>query len=457
MADSGPARRAAASLLHWIDARLPLSALWRAQTRGHRVPDNFNVWYLFGSLALAVFVIQYVTGFFLAMHYKPDASLAFDSVEAIRRDVPWGWLLRDVHAAGASAFFAVVYLHMFRGLLYGSYRKPRELVWLLGCALFVTLIAEAFCGYLLPWGQMSYWGAQVIVNLIAAIPWVGPDLALWLRGDYVVGDATLNRFFAFHVIALPLLLIGLIAAHVVALQHVGSNNPEGVDAPHATVPFHPYYTVHDLFGLSVFLCAFAAVVFFAPDFGGLVLEPANFTPADPLRTPAHIAPVWYLTPFYAMLRATTATTLRLWALAALAALLRAAWRRRHAPRRLALLLAGGAVLLAALLLGEAKTWGVAVLGGSIASLFALPWLDRAPQRSMRWRPRWHLLLLLAFVLAFIALAVVGSRPPGAAGHVVAVAATFVYFGFLGLMPWWSRLGRCATPPATLRASPRAGR
>ena len=451
MADRAPSRRAAARLLRWVDARLPVSALWRAQTSGHRVPGNFNFWYLFGSLALAVFAIQYLSGFFLAMHYKPDARLAFDSVEAIRRDVPWGWLIRDAHAAGASAFFAVVYLHMFRGLLYGSYRKPRELVWLLGCALFVTLIAEAFCGYLLPWGQMSYWGAQVIINLVAAVPWVGPDLALWLRGDYLVGDATLNRFFAFHVIALPLLLIVLIGAHVVALQHVGSNNPEGVDAPRDTVPFHPYYTVHDLFGLSLFLCVFAAVVFFAPDFGGLVLEPANFAPADPMRTPAHIAPVWYLTPFYAMLRATTASTLRLWALGAALALAAALWRQRRRPRSLALLLSAGAVLLTALLAVEAKTWGVAVLGGSIAALFALPWLDRAPQRSMRWRPRWHLALLLAFVLAFVALAVVGSQPPSVGGHAVAVAATFVYFGFLGLMPWWSRRGRCATPPASLRA------
>jgi quinol-cytochrome oxidoreductase complex cytochrome b subunit len=277
-------------------------------------PKNFNFWYFFGSLALLVLVIQIVTGIFLVMHYKPDANLAFASVEYIMRDVPWGWLIRYMHSTGASAFFVVVYLHMFRGLMYGSYRKPRELVWIFGCAIFLCLMAEAFMGYLLPWGQMSYWGAQVIVNLFAAVPFVGPDLALLIRGDYVVGDATLNRFFSFHVIAVPLVLLGLVVAHLLALHDVGSNNPDGVEIkakkdatgiPLDGIPFHPYYTVHDMIGVGVFLMVFCAIVFFAPEMGGYFLEYNNFIPADPLKTPAHIAPVWYFTPYYSMLRATT--------------------------------------------------------------------------------------------------------------------------------------------------------
>ena len=278
-------------------------------------PKNFNFWYIFGSLALLVLVMQIVTGIFLTMHYKPDAALAFASVEYIMRDVPWGWLVRYMHSTGASAFFIVVYLHMFRGLLYGSYRKPRELVWLFGCAIFLCLMAEAFFGYLLPWGQMSYWGAQVIVNLFGAIPFIGPDLSLWIRGDYVVGDATLNRFFGFHVIAIPLVLLGLVAAHLIALHEVGSNNPDGIeikdtkDARRQSARRHPVPSVlhgaRHLCGVAVFLMIFSAVVFFAPEMGGYFLEYNNFIPADSLKTPPHIAPVWYFTPFYSMLRATT--------------------------------------------------------------------------------------------------------------------------------------------------------
>jgi ubiquinol-cytochrome c reductase cytochrome b subunit len=325
-ADAPPAQK----LLNWVDNRFPLTKLYNEHLAEYYAPKNFNFWYFFGSLALLVLVIQIVTGIFLVMHYKPDAALAFASVEYIMRDVPWGWLIRYMHSTGASAFFVVVYMHMFRGLMYGSYRKPRELVWIFGCAIFLCLMAEAFMGYLLPWGQMSYWGAQVIVNLFAAIPFVGPDLALLIRGDFVVGDATLNRFFSFHVIAVPLVLLGLVVAHIIALHEVGSNNPDGVEIkankdangkPLDGIPFHPYYTVHDILGVSVFLMVFSAIVFFAPELGGYFLEYNNFIPADPLKTPAHIAPVWYFTPFYSMLRAITSEMmLVLMACVALAAL-----------------------------------------------------------------------------------------------------------------------------------------
>ena len=301
-------------LLGWIDHRFPATVLWKRDVAEYYAPKNFNFWYIFGSLAMLVLVIQIVTGIFLVMHYKPDAEKAFASVEYIMRDVPWGWLVRYMHSTGASAFFIVVYLHMFRGLLYGSYRKPRELVWLFGCMIFMALMAEAFFGYLLPWGQMSYWGAQVIVNLFSAIPVIGEDLSIWIRGDYVVGDATLNRFFSFHVIAIPLVLLGLAVAHIIALHEVGSNNPDGIEikakkdangVPLDGIPFHPYYSVHDAYGVAVFLFIFSAVIFFAPEMGGYFLEYNNFIPADPLKTPPHIAPVWYFTPFYSILRATT--------------------------------------------------------------------------------------------------------------------------------------------------------
>ena len=300
--------------LNWVDARFPLTKLWNDQWGQYYAPKNFNFWYIFGSLAMLVLVIQIVTGIFLVMHYKPDATMAFASVEYIMREVPWGWLVRYIHSTGASAFFIIIYLHMARALMYGSYRKPRELVWLFGFAIFLCLMAEAFFGYLLPWGQMSYWGAQVIVNLFGAIPFIGPDLSLWIRGDYVVSDATLNRFFSFHVIAIPLVLLGLVVAHLIALHEVGSNNPDGIEIkdnldadghPLDGIPSHPYYSVHDIFGVTVFLVLFSAVVFFAPEMGGYFLEANNFVPADSMKTPLHIAPTWYFTPFYSILRATT--------------------------------------------------------------------------------------------------------------------------------------------------------
>src|SRR3990170_3764721 len=304
-------------ILTWVDERFPLMATLKAHLTEYYAPKNFNFWYYFGSLALLVFVLQIVTGIFLTMHYKPDANLAFASVEYIMRDVPWGWLIRYMHSTGASAFFVCVYLHMFRGLLYGSYRKPRELLWIVGMLIFLSLMAEAFFGYLLPWGQMSYWGAQVIVNLFAAIPFIGPDLAIWIRGDYVVSDAMLNRFFAFHVIAIPFVLAGLVAAHLLALHEVGSNSPDGIEIkknkdpksgiPLDGIPFHPYYTVKDIFGVVVFLMVFSIIVSFAPEMDGYFLEANNFIPADSLKTPEHIAPVWYFTPYYSILRAVTDT------------------------------------------------------------------------------------------------------------------------------------------------------
>jgi len=432
----------------WVDQRFPLVSLWEDHLSKYYAPKNFNFWYFFGSLALLVLVIQIVTGIFLVMHYKPDANLAFASVEYIMRDVPWGWLIRYMHSTGASAFFIVVYLHMFRGLLYGSYRKPRELVWIFGCLIFLCLMGEAFFGYLLPWGQMSYWGAQVIVNLFAAVPLVGPDLALLIRGDYVVGDATLNRFFSFHVIAIPLVLIGLVAAHIIALHEVGSNNPDGVEIkakkdangiPLDGIPFHPYYSVHDLVGVSGFLLVFTAILFFAPEFGGYFLEYNNFIPADPLKTPPHIAPVWYFTPFYSMLRATTAEfLLPLWIFFALVLAL-AFVRSRGGLGKL--LSAGAAVVLA---LGfwalDAKFWGVVVMGGSVVIFFFLPWLDQSPVKSIRYRPKWHMHLYLVFVAFFLVLGYLGIQAPSQVGERVSQVGTIVYFGFFLLMPWWSRWG-----------------
>jgi len=412
-------------------------------------PKNFNVWYVFGSLALLVLVNQLLTGIFLTMHYKPDAAKAFESVEYIMRDVPWGWLVRYMHSTGASAFFIVVYLHMWRGLIYGSYRKPRELVWLFGCGIFLSLMAEAFMGYLLPWGQMSYWGAQVIVNLFSAIPFVGPDLSLLIRGDYVVGDATLNRFFSFHVIAVPLVLLGLVVAHVIALHEVGSNNPDGVEIkekkdaqgnPLDGIPFHPYYTVHDIYGVSVFLFIFSAILFFAPEGGGYFLEFNNFIEANPLKTPAHIAPVWYFTPFYSMLRATTDLMVNalcvVVAIAAVAAILRGGFRTGG---KVALALAA---LVAVYLLKtfDAKFWGVVIMGVAVLILFFLPWLDHSPVKSIRYRPGWHRIVYGVFLVFFLALGYLGSQPPSPAGNYISQLGTLVYLGFFLLMPWWSRMG-----------------
>ncbi len=450
-----PDAPAGAKLMNWVDNRFPATKMFKEHLSEYYAPKNLNIWYMFGSLSLLVLVIQIVTGIFLTMNYKPDAALAFGSVEYIMRDVPWGWLIRYMHSTGASAFFIVVYLHMFRGLIYGSYRKPRELIWIFGCAIFLALMAEAFMGYLLPWGQMSYWGAQVIVNLFAAIPFVGPDLALLIRGDYVVGDATLNRFFAFHVIAVPLVLLGLVVAHIIALHEVGSNNPDGVEIkakkdasgkPLDGIAFHPFYTVHDIFGVSVFLLAFSAVVFFAPEAGGYFLEYNNFIPADPLKTPAHIAPVWYFTPFYSMLRAITTEMMYVLVLCVVVAAALGVLKGQLAALFKAVLLGGAAVVVAMMLSIDAKFWGVVVMGGAVIILFFLPWLDNSPVKSIRYRPSWHKWLYGIFVVNFLVLGYLGIKPPSPINERVSQVGTLFYFGFFLLMPWWSRIGSFKSVP-----------
>jgi ubiquinol-cytochrome c reductase cytochrome b subunit len=388
------------NVFQWFDERLPISSFWNAHLSGYYVPKNFNIWYFFGALALTVFVIQIVSGIWLTMNYKPSAADAFASVEYIMRDVDWGWLIRYMHSTGASAFFIVIYLHMMRGLMYGSYKKPRELIWIFGMLIYVVLMAEAFMGYLLPWGQMSYWGAQVIISLFGAIPFIGPDLALWIRGDYVVGDPTLSRFFALHVIALPLILLFLIGGHIMALHEVGSNNPEGIEikkhkdangVPLDGVAFHPYFTVKDLVGVSVFLFFFAIVVFFIPEMGGYFLEKPNFIPANPMLTPEHIAPVWYFTPFYAILRAV-----------------------------------------------PDKFLGVMSMGGAIFVLFLLPWLDRNPVKSIRYRSPLFKALLAMFVLSFIALGWLGMQPVTPLLTFMAQFFTILYFGYFVALWWMSK-------------------
>jgi ubiquinol-cytochrome c reductase cytochrome b subunit len=447
----------------WFENRFPTAfAEYKKHLSEYYAPKNFNWMYFFGSLALLVLVIQIVTGIFLVMHYKPDANLAFASVEYIMRDVPWGWLVRYMHSTGASAFFVVVYLHMFRGMLYGSYRKPRELVWIFGCSIFLCLMAEAFFGYLLPWGQMSYWGAQVIVNLFAAVPFIGPDLALLIRGDYVVSDATLNRFFAFHVIAIPFVLVGLVVAHLLALHDVGSNNPDGIEIkakkdangkPLDGIPFHPYYTVHDIMGVVGFLIVFSAVVFFAPEMGGYFLEFNNFIPADPLKTPAHIAPVWYFTPYYSMLRATTDPMVTVFvvvvALAVIAALL---FGRLKTPAKIAVAVAGLAAIVL-LKTFDAKFWGVVVMGGAVVIMFFLPWLDYSPVKSIRYRPTWHKYMYALFVVWMVVLGYLGIKPPSDAGTLVSQIGTLFYFGFFLLMPWWSRIGEFKPVPDRVTFQP----
>ena len=397
------------ALLVWIDARFPLSKMWREHISEYYAPKNFNFWYYFGSLAMLVLVLQIVTGIFLTMSYKPSAAEAFASVEYIMRDVNWGWLIRYMHSTGASAFFIVVYLHMFRAVLYGSYKKPRELLWLFGMLIYVALMAEAFFGYLLPWGQMSYWGAQVIVSLFGAIPFgIGEALVEWVRGDYFISDITLNRFFALHVIAVPFALVFLVIAHILALHEVGSNNPDGIEIkehkdadgiPLDGIPFHPYYTVKDIMGVAVFLALFSAVVFFAPEMGGYFLEHANFEPANSLKTPEHIAPVWYFTPFYAILRAV-----------------------------------------------PDKLLGVLLMGAAIVVLFILPWLDRSPVRSIRYRGWIFKLAVTLFAVSFVALGYLGMQPVSVAHTLAARFFSTIYFMFFLLMPFYTRWDRTKPVP-----------
>ena len=442
-------------LLTWIDQRFPLMETWRKHLSEYYAPKNFNFWYYFGSLALFVLVIQIITGIFLTMNYKPDAAQAFASVEYIMREVPWGWWIRYMHSTGASFFFICVYLHMFRALLYGSYRKPRELLWIFGMLVFVCLMAEAFFGYLLPWGQMSYWGAQVIVNLFDAIPVIGPKLAIWIRGDYVVSDATLNRFFAYHVIAVPLALLALVVAHLLALHEVGSNNPDGVEIkkvkdpktgrPLDGIPFHPYYTVKDTFGVVVFLVVFSIVVFFAPEAGGYFLEHNNFIPADPLKTPLHIAPVWYFTPYYSILRATTENFM--WVLAAgvvaMAGLI--IWSVKSTAARICVA-ALAAVLLAGFFTLDPKVWGVVLMGTSVMIFFFLPWLDQSPVKSIRYKGPITKTAIALFVIAFFVLGYLGTQAVTEERTLAAQIGTAVYFLFFFLMPWYSRMDKCRPEP-----------
>ena len=409
------------AVLDWIDARFPLTSTWKAHVSEYYAPKNFNFWYFFGSLAMLVLVIQIVTGIFLTMNYKPDGTLnasgvpvAFASVEYIMRDVAGGWIIRYMHSTGASMFFVVVYLHMFRGLIYGSYKQPRELVWVFGTLIFLVLMAEAFMGYLLPWGQMSFWGAQVIVNLFASIPVIGPDLSVFIRGDFVVGDATLNRFFALHVIAVPLILLALVVAHLIALHEVGSNNPDGVEIkklkgedgkPLDGIPFHPYYTVKDVLGVAVFLIVFSSIVFFAPEMGGYFLEHPNFDQADPLKTPPHIAPVWYFTPFYAILRAVPS-------------------------------------------FAGTQVWGVLAMGAAVVLIAFLPWLDKSPVKSIRYRgPKFKFMLVL-FITAFIGLGILGALPSTNLRTVVAQLFSIIYFAFFLGMPFYTKNDVGSTPVPT---------
>ena len=403
------------ALRDWVDDRFPLMTLWNDHLAKYYAPKNFNFWYYFGALSLVVFVIQILTGIWLVMNYKPDATLAFGSVEYIMRDVDWGWLIRYMHSTGASMFFVVIYLHMMRALLYGSYKQPRELVWILGMCLYLALMAEAFMGYLLPWGQMSFWGAQVIISLFGAIPVIGGTLAEWIRGDYVVSDITLNRFFSLHVIALPFAIAGLVFLHIIALHEVGSNNPDGVEIkkkkdadgiPLDGIPFHPYYTVKDLVGLTVFLMIFSAVVFFGPEMGGYFLEANNFIPANPMSTPQHIAPVWYFTPYYSILRANTINFLWI----------------------------------------DAKVWGVVFMGLGVLSFFFLPWLDRSPVKSIRYRGVLYKGALSIFVVCFLILGYLGLLPPTEGRTLVAQICTVTYFLFFLLMPIYTKLDKTKPVP-----------
>jgi ubiquinol-cytochrome c reductase cytochrome b subunit len=383
------------NLMTWIDDRFPATKMWNDHLAKYYTPKNFNFWYFFGSLALMVLVIQIISGIFLTMHYKPDGAMAFASVEYIMRDVPYGWLIRYIHSTGATAFFVVVYLHMLRGLMYGSYKKPRELIWLFGMFIYLALMAEAFMGYLLPWGQMSYWGAQVIISLFSAIPVIGDDLTLWIRGDFVIGDATLNRFFALHVIALPFVLVFLVIAHILALHEVGSNNPDGVEIkknkgpdgiPLDGIPFHPYYSVKDIVGVVVFLFFFSVVMFYFPDGGGYLLEHANFIAADPLKTPEHIAPVWYFTPFYAILRAV-----------------------------------------------PDKLMGVGTMGAAIVVLFFLPWIDRCKVKSIRYRSIIFKVNLIVFCVSFVVLGWLAMQPATEILTFFSRVFTFLYFAFFAVL------------------------
>ncbi|BBB28896.1 cytochrome b [Neptunomonas japonica] len=409
---AGYRNKGKSGFMGWVDDRFPATAMWEDHLSKYYAPKNFNFWYFFGSLAMLMLVNQIITGIWLTMSYNPSAEGAFASVEYIMRDVDYGWLLRYLHSTGASAFFCVVYLHMFRGMMYGSYRKPRELIWLFGMAIYLALMAEAFMGYLLPWGQMSYWGAAVIVSLFQAVPFVGPELAEWIRGDYLISGVTLNRFFSLHVVALPIVLLALVVLHIIALHEVGSNNPDGIEikenkdengVPLDGIPFHPYYTVKDIVGVVVFLFVFCIIVFFFPEGGGYLIEAPNFEPANPLKTPPHIAPVWYFTPFYAMLRAIPP-------------------------------------------IAASQFPGVVVMGGAIAILFVLPWLDRSPVKSIRYKGMFSKVALVIFAVSFVILGYLGVVASTPERTLVAQICTALYFAFFFLMPFYTKMEKTKPVP-----------
>jgi ubiquinol-cytochrome c reductase cytochrome b subunit len=404
--------------LGWIDDRFPLTKLWKDHLSEYYAPKNFNFWYYFGSLALLVLVNQLLTGIFLAMAYKPGAETAFDSVQYIMRDLSWGWLIRYLHAAGASAFFLVVYMHMFRGIIYGSHRKPRELIWIFGALIFLVLMAEAFCGYVLPWGNMSYWGAEVILSLFGTIPYIGHALQVWIQGDFTPADATLNRLFSLHVVALPFVLVGLVVAHLIALHEVGSNNPDGIEIkknkdpvthiPLDGIPFHPYYTVKDIVGVTGFLILFSAVIFFAPDGGGYVLEKPNYLPANPQVTPDEITPAWYFGVFYAMLRAVPS-------------------------------------------MFNSQIWGVIVMFAAVLILFFMPWLDRSPVKSIRYKGPIFKIGVAIFALDFIMLNYLGMHKPNPLFTTLARIGTIYYFAFFLGMPFYSKIDKTKPEPQRVTA------
>ena len=403
------------NVMAWIDDRLPVTEAYEKHLSKYYAPKNLNIWYYFGIFSFVVLANQLLTGIWLTMSYVPTGDDAFASVEYIMRDVEYGWLLRYMHSTGASAFFVVVYLHMFRGLLYGSYQKPRELIWILGMLVYVALMAEGFFGYLLPWGNMSFWGAQVIVSLASAIPVIGDDLAIWVRGDFNMSGVTLNRFFALHVVLVPLFLLVLVVLHVLALHEVGSNNPDGVDIKKTTddmgkpldgIPFHPYFTLGKLPAIIAFLFLFCAVLFFYPDGGGYLIEHPNYEPADPLKTPELIAPVWYYTPFYSMLRAATFPLFGL----------------------------------------DAKLWGLIVMAGAIVIPFVLPWLDKSPVKSMRYKGLGSKIMLILFVISFFILGYLGTVHPTPGRTVVAQVCTGIYFAYFLLMPWYTAVEKTKSVP-----------
>lgn len=396
------------SFMEWVDKRYPWTLFWKKHLSEYYAPRNFNFWYFFGSFSLLVFVMQILTGIWLVMEYVPTADGSFASVQHIMREVRYGWLLRFMHTTGASAFFVVVYLHMYRGLIYGSYQKPRELVWLIGMMIYFFLLIEAFTGYVLPWGQMSYWGAAVITSFASAVPYLGDLILTWLRGGFSVTGVSLHRFFSLHVIAIPLLLAVFVFVHLVALHHVGSNNPDGIEIkdkkdaqgiPLDGIPFHPYFTIKDLVGVMVFLFVFCSVVFFAPTMGGLFLEPDNFIPANPFKTPLEISPVWYMTPFYAMLRAV--------------------------PNKLL---------------------GLCVMAGAIALMFVLPWLDRSKVRSIRYKGVYSKIALVIFVICFMGLGYLGHEGVSPLRTILARILTVGYYGFFLLMPFYSAMEKTKPVP-----------